>query len=342
MITVGVGIASAAPGDGGEITACYHNTTGAMRAIDDGDECKKNETRLMWSSGSAAALPDGSVVGGPGGVVLDGSLSKDDLGSDSVESDELADDSVGTTQLADDSVKGGLGGVVQDGGITVFDLAVDAVNGSKIEDGTVDTDDLSDGAVTSGKIEDGTVGTGDLRDDAVTSGKIENGTVGTGDLSDDAVTSPKVVNGSITSGDLADGAATTDKLTANLQTATTGLESFTGPGTSTKTVSSATLTTPANHKLLVLGQTQLTCTPCGAGESAVSWQVFEGGTAVSQVYQSVLSSPASATPASVSALVPNTGAAGAHTYELRVTVSNAVGATVTSTNDSLSVIDLGQ
>ena len=106
VISVGVGIATAAPGDGGEITACYQNTTGAMRAIDAGEQCKKNETRLVWSSGSAA-LPDGSVAGGPGGVVLDGSLSKDDLGSDSVESDELADDSVGTDDLADGSVKGG-------------------------------------------------------------------------------------------------------------------------------------------------------------------------------------------------------------------------------------------
>jgi hypothetical protein len=343
VITVGVGIASAAPGDDGEITACYHSTTGAMRAIDAGDQCKKNETRLVWSSGSAAALPDGSVIGGPGGVVADDTLSKDDLGSDSVESDELADDAVGTAELADDSVKGGSGGVVQDGGITVFDLAVDAVNGSKIEDGSVDTDDLSDGAVTSGKIEDGAVGEDDLSDGAVTSGKIEDGAVGEGDLSGDAVTSPKVVNGSITSGDLANGAATTDKLTANAAAGTTGPVDFTTPGSSTKTVSSVIFNASANHKLLVLGQAQLTCTPCGLGEAAdVTWQVFEGGVPVSQEYRSVLSNSAPTTPVSVSALVPSSGSAGAHTYELRATVSSGALQTVTSTNDSLSVIDLGQ
>jgi hypothetical protein len=302
VISVGVGIASATPGDGGQIAACYQNSSGAMRAVDAGELCKKNETRLLWSSGPAA-LAAGSVVGGPGGVVLDGSLSKDDLGSDSVESDELANGSVDTAHLADGAVKGGLGGVVLDGGITVYDLAADSVNGSKIKDGTVGTDDLSD--------------------DAVTTGKIENGAIGTGDL--------------------ANGAATTDKLTANLQGATGGPVSFTSPGVETKPVSSATLTTSPNHKLLVLGQTQLTCTPCGAADSvSVKWQVFEGGTPVGQEYQSVLSSTAATTPANVSALIPNSGAAGAHTYQLRVTVSNGFATTVTSTNDSLSVVDLGQ
>jgi hypothetical protein len=283
VISVGVGVATAAPGDGGEIAACYQSTTGAMRAVDAGEQCKQNETRLVWSSGPAAALPDGSVVGGPGGVVLDDSLTKDDLGSDSVESSELADDSVDTAHLADDSVKGGSGGVVQDGGITVFDLAVDSVNGSKIEDGTVGTDDLADGAVT------------------------------------------------------------TDKRTANAATGTTGNVVFTTPGPETRTVGSATLTAPANHKVLITGQTQLTCTPCGTGETAnVTWQVFEGAVPVSQEYQAVLSSSARTTPISVSALIPNSGAAGAHVYELRATVSSSAVETVTSTNDALSAIDLGQ
>jgi hypothetical protein len=281
VISVGVGVATAAPGDGGEIAACYQNTTGAMRAVDAGEQCKQNETRLVWSSGSAADLPDGSVTGGPGGVVEDDSLTKDDLGSDSVESDELADDSVGTAELADDSVKGGSGGVVQDGGITVFDLAVDSVNGSKIADGTVGTDDL------------------------------------------------------------ADGAATADKLKANFQTGITQIVDLTTP--TTRTVNSATLTTSANHTLMVLGQAQLVCSTCAPGDSvSATWQVFEGAVPVSGEYEAILSTTNPTAPASVSTIIPDSGSAGAHTYDLRVTVSSPGTETVTFRSDTLSVVDLGQ
>ena len=303
VISVGVGIASAAPGDGGEIAACYLNTTGAMRAVDAGEQCKKSETRLVWSAGSAA-LPDDSVIGGPGGAVKDGSLSKEDLGSGSVESDELANGSVGTDDLADGSVKGGLGGVVLDGGISFYDLAADSVDGSKIEDGTVDTDDLSD--------------------DAVTTGKIENGAVGTGDL--------------------ANGAATTDKLTANLQSSFGDAQSFTTPATFlTEKVSRATLATSPNHRLLVLGQTQLTCSGCGPGERVdVAWQVYQDDAPVGEQYRAVLTEAAFTTPATVSAVIPSSGAAGAHEYSLRVTVNSIDDTTVNATNGSTSVIDLGQ
>ena len=69
-LVIGVGVATAAPGDGGQITACYQKSTGALNAIDPaaGQQCTKSEAQLQWSTESGS-LEDGSVEGGEGGVV---------------------------------------------------------------------------------------------------------------------------------------------------------------------------------------------------------------------------------------------------------------------------------
>ena len=276
-LVVGVGVASAAPGDGGEVTACYHKTSGALRVIDPGagQQCSKSEAELAWPS-VAAALAAGSVTGGPGGVVTDDSLTKDDLGPNSVEASELAD---------------------------------------------------------------GSVDTGALGADAVTAAKVLNGEIGTDELAGDAVTSGKIDDGTIASGDLADGSVTTEKVTANL---TTSVAPLTSPGGTdfTRTVTSFGHETTAGHKLLVMGQVQLTCT-CGETDTiTVRWQVFDDDVPVSQEYRSVLTRDSPTTPGTVSALIPSANA-GLRTYQLKVTTASA-GDPVTATNDQLAVIDLGR
>ncbi len=383
-LVIGVGVATATPGSGGQITACYQKSTGAMRVIDTdaGQQCTKSEAPLTWSTGSSA-LPPGSVSGGPGGVVVDDSLTKDDLAPDSVESSELANGAVdtgalgadavtsakilngevGTDELAGDAVTSGK---IKDGEVGTGDLAGDAVTSGKIKDGEVGTDDLGTGAVTTGalgadavtaaKILNGEVGTDDLAGDAVTSGKIKDGEVGTGDLAGDAVTSGKIKDGEVGTGDLGtgavgtdelgDGAVTSDKVTPNYVNWTNGVR-VSLPGPTLTAGGPATLNVGSNHKLLISAQSQLTCTTCtGGDEVALRWQVVEDLGAgvegpVSFTYESKVTTPSPTTPVSVSAVIPASGASGAHTYKLKVYyVPN--GETVTSTNETLSVIDLGR
>ena len=382
-LVIGVGVATAAPGSGGQITACYQKSTGAMRVIDTdaGQQCTKSEAPLTWSTGSSS-LPPGSVSGGPGGVVLDESLTKDDLAPNSVESSELANGAVDTGALGADAVtaakilNGEVGtddlagdavtsGKIKDGEVGTGDLAGDAVTSGKIKDGEVDTDDLGTGAVgtgalgadavTAAKILNGEVGTDDLAGDAVTSGKIKDGEVGTGDLAGDAVTSGKIKDGEVGTDDLGtgavgtdelgDGAVTSDKVTPNFVYATNGsLLPLAGP---TLTAGSATLSVGSNHKLLITAQSQLTCTTCtGGDEVALRWQVVEDIGAgvdapVGLTYESEVTALSPTTPISVSAVIPASGASGAHTYKLMVSTVIA-GETVTSSNETLSVIDLGR
>ena len=333
-LVIGVGVATAAPGSGGQITACYQKSTGAMRVIDTdaGQQCTKSEAPLTWSTGFSS-LPPGSVSGGPGGVVVDESLTKDDLAPNSVESSELADGAVDTGALGSDAVTSAK---ILNGEVGTDDLAGDAVTSGKIKDGEVGTGDLAGDAVTSGKIKDGEVGTGDLAGDAVTSGKIKDGEVGTGDLG----------AGAVGTDELGDGAVTSDKVTPNFVYATNGaLLSLSGP---TLTAGSATLNVGSNHKLLITAQSQLRCTTCTdfGDQVALRWQVVEDIGAgvddpVSLTYESKLTQLSPTTPISVSAVIPASGASGAHTYKLMVSTVIA-GETVTSSNETLSVIDLGR
>ena len=417
---IGVGVAAATPGSGGTITACYSKSSGALRVIENsGERCKWYESKLVWSTGSGG-LRDGSVVGGPGGVVADNTLTRHDLAPNSVESSELADGSVdtgalganavtaakilngeiGTDELADDAVTSGK---IDDGAVGTGDLADDAVTSGKILDGEVGTGDLAGDAVTSGKILDGEVGTGDLAGDAVTSGKILDGEVGTDDLGANAVTAAKILNGevgtdelagnavtsgkildgevgtddlganavtaakilngeigtdelagdAVTSGkikngevgtdDLADGAVTSEKISANAADALVGSPPPLLPGTS-DTGTSATVNTGANHTLMIVGQAQLDCGCAGTDIVTVTWQVFEGATPVSQEYHAKMTSTDTAAVATISEVIGDSGAAGPHTYTLKITHQALGGSTsiVTLTNITLSAVDLGR
>jgi len=331
-LVIGVGVATAAPGSGGQITACYQKSTGAMRVIDTdaGQQCTKSEAPLTWSTGSSS-LPPGSVSGGPGGVVVDETLTKDDLAPDSVESSELANGAVDTGALGADAVTAAK---ILNGEVGTDELAGDAVTSGKIKDGEVGTGDLAGDAVTSEKIKDGEVGTGDLAGDAVMSGKIKDGEVGTNDLG----------TGAVGTDELGDGAVTSDKVTPNFVYSTNGsLLPLSGP---TLTAGSATLNVGSNHKLLITAQSQVTCT-CTGNKVALRWQVVEDLGAgvdepVSFTYESEVTALSPTTPISVSAVIPASGASGAHTYKLMVSYVALTGETVTSSNETLSVIDLGR
>lgn len=296
-LVLGAGIASAATGDADEIAGCYHKTTGSLRVVDSGGACQRSEIAISWSRGSGVPdLADGAVVGGPGGVVLDETLSHDDLEADSVRGSELADAAVDTANLVADSVKGGPGGVIEDDSITGDDLASSAVG----------RDELAPGAVDSAKIDDGAVGTDDL----------------------------------------GGGAITTDKLTATVHSALSGPDTLTGSGGNVDfggVVNNVSVDVGANHKLLLLAQSQLTCTACtNTDPVAVSWRLYESGAPVSEEYDAILTEASPKALASVQALDADTGAPGSHTYELRITARSSSPATVVVSNDSMTALDLGR
>src|SRR3989344_7271071 len=96
-------------------------------------------------------LADGSVVGGVGGVILDGSI----LGAD------LADGIIDSSKLASDFAA------------TPYD---NSVTSAKIAAGAVGTSDIADGAVTGSKIADGTITDGKLAQ-ITTSNKVAGSAV---------------------------------------------------------------------------------------------------------------------------------------------------------------------
>jgi hypothetical protein len=286
-LVLGAGVASAAPGDADEIRGCYHKAIGLLRILDTGETCRRNETAVSWSrGGDAVDLSDGSVAGGPGGVVLDDSLTHEDLGDSSVRASELADAAVDTASLVAGSVKGGPGGVIDDGSITHDDLGSSSVGRDELAPGAVGTDQLSGGAVT------------------------------------------------------------TDKLTAGVAAAQSGPDTFSSVGNNNQfggVVNSLTADVGANHKLLLLAQSQLTCTACLSDDAVeVSWGLYQGGRLVSEEYQATLTSARPDAVASVQALVADTGAAATRTYELRVTASSTFPATVQVSKDSMTALDLGR
>ncbi len=320
-VVLGVGIASAAPGSGGVITACYFKAVGVLRVIDTdaGQKCLKSETKLSWTSGGAVTLPDGSVAGGPGGVVLDESLTKHDLAPDSVEAAELADGAVDAGAMLPGAVSGGPGGTIADGSIGAVDLADGSVGTAKLGDESVVTSKLGDGSVIGDKLADGSV-TGD---------KLGNASI-TGD---------KLVDRTIRHDKLADGAVTPDKLTAGAAMGTGGATIIASGAE--EAVATAITSATTGHKLLVLGQAQVTCWCSGlVGGPTVRWQVFEGSTPVSQAYQTVLNQTSVEAVATVSALTTPT-TTGSHAYELRVSVADDPSSTVTVSKGSLTVVDLG-
>jgi hypothetical protein len=355
---LGFGVASAAPGDGDEVAGCYHKNSGALRVVDSGERCGKNEVPISWSKDAGSpTLADGSVQGGPGGVVLDGSLTGHDLGEDSVGGSELANAAVDTANLVTGAVRGGPGGVVLDESLTRDDLGEDSVGGSELGDAAVATANLVAGAVRGGPggvVEDGSltrddlaassVGRDQLAAGSVGSGQIEDGSVRRDDIADGAVNGAKIDNGSVGTSDLGAGAVTTDKLTAGVASATSGPDVLDGTdGPTGVVVNSVTTDLGPNHKLLLLAQNQLRCNACtGLGDLVpVTWRLYEGNTPVSEEYETVLTATSPAAVASVQALLPDTGAPGPHTYDLRMR-ADTTATTVAVTGDSLTALDIGR
>ena len=134
--------------DQDQITACV-GPSGVLRVIDydAGEQCKGNETQLQWSAG-ALALEDGSVVGGPGGVV--------------------ADNTIDNWDIEDGSVQGGYGGDVADETIDSSDIKNESITHNELMSRTPD----GLGAVTANKISNYAVTEMAISDGAVTEDKL--------------------------------------------------------------------------------------------------------------------------------------------------------------------------
>lgn len=103
-----------------------------------------------------AQIAAGAVDGGNAGEIADGSLTTDDLGTDSVSADELNATGVETEleaeldlpqlqgqitdgQIADSAVDGGTGGEIEDNTITAADLGVNSVGASELDENNVES-----------------------------------------------------------------------------------------------------------------------------------------------------------------------------------------------------------
>lgn len=84
-------------------------------------------------------LAAGSVQGGFEGVILDGSITADDLAEGSVQAPQIQSGAVGTEKLANSSV-------------TSIKLADNAVAGNHVQDGSLTGVDIADGSVRPGNI----------------------------------------------------------------------------------------------------------------------------------------------------------------------------------------------
>ena len=142
----------------------------------------------------------------PGGAILSGSISSNELGAGSVISSVLADNAVTSSKIDSNAV-------------TSPKISSGAVTNGKIATGAVQTGNLADGAVSGVKIQDLAVSTGKLTDGAVQSTKLATGAVTTGKISSQAVTGSKIADGAVDTTQLAAGAIATEHLAANAVTA---------------------------------------------------------------------------------------------------------------------------
>jgi hypothetical protein len=155
--------------------------------------------RIDWGPNSSSDLPDNFVSGGPGGSIVDLSITDADLADRSITSIKIADGTVATADLANSSVSSAK---IADGTIATADLASASVTSDKIANATIVTADLANACVTSAQIADGAVGTADLANSSVTSAKIADGTVATSDLANASVTGTKIAARSVTNDNL--------------------------------------------------------------------------------------------------------------------------------------------
>lgn len=224
------------------------------------------------------------------------------------------------------------------------------IDGTKIADGTITAADLA-GTYTD---HDSSPATPDQQTvvGAVTGEKIADSTIEARDLADGAVTSLKIADGTVDTADLKAGAVRADKVTANVVFAgvSAGAPITTaaaGTGVAGDVVSTTFTPDGADHKLLLLGQVQLSCTACGptvGNTITLKWQLFEGATALSQEYSSIIRATDPHVIATVSHVVTGPNPATARTYSLKVTSSSTPDAvtTVTPTSGTITVLDLGR
>ncbi len=158
--------------------------------IDDGTV---NSDDLAPNSVTTSKIVDGSVNAADIAAnavqsthILDGIISSADLGTDAVSFDEIAANAIGSSEIATNAVVGGLGGDISDGTVTADDLAANSVTSSEIADGGITAADMGFGSVVGGN-----------------GGTIDDATVNSDDLAPNSVTTSKIVDGSVNAGDIA-------------------------------------------------------------------------------------------------------------------------------------------
>ena len=145
-----------------------------------------------------------------GSLIVDNSITANELGPNSVGASELANGSVDTDAL-------------QTSAVSSDKLGASSVTQSKISRGAVGRDELENLSCTTEKIGNSAISTVKLQSNSVTQEKLaadlpggilENGAIDTNQLADDAVTEAKIQDGSITTDKLATDAVTDVKISS--------------------------------------------------------------------------------------------------------------------------------
>jgi uncharacterized protein YjbI with pentapeptide repeats len=337
IVAFGAGLAYAAiPGTNAVINGCYEKRTGLLRVIDTeppaSKKCTQWETPITWTQQYVAG--EGLTLAGNVFSVADGSLKAADFSTvdeEGLTSDNIKNESLSGTDLENGTVTDG---DVQDGSLT----------GTDLENDTVATTDVANESLTGIDLANESLTGIDLENESLTGTDLENGSVATSDIQNESLEGTDIKDKSLSGDELANGSVATAALQANAASNEVDFsEHRVSPNDQPTTVASATITiptagsSPADHRLLVIGQAMVDC--CANGR--VEWQLYigalPGGPPLGQrPYEARFNGTFIM---SVSRLL--TFPAGEHTIALKVTNRSASGESIDVEQGSLSVIDLG-
>jgi len=335
VVVFGAGLAYAAiPGADAMINGCYEKRTGLLRVIDAeaGKKCTQWETPISWSRQYLAG--EGLTLTGNVFSVADGSLKAADFSTvdeEGLTSDNIKNESLSGADLENDTVMTG-------------DVKDESLSGEDLENNSVATTDVENESLTGIDLENDSVATSDIANESLTGTDLENGSVATSDIENESLSGTDIKDKSLSGDELANGSVATAALHANAASNEVDFSEYrVPPNNPPTTVASATIiiptegSSPADHRLLVIGQALVDC--CVNGR--VEWQLYLGaGSGGPPFGQRPYEARFDGTfIMSVSRLL--TVPAGEHTIALKVTNRSAPGELIDVEQASLSVIDLG-
>ena len=144
--------------------------------------------------------------------IVAGSITADELASNSITAAKITSGAVSADKLAANSVTAAK---IVSGSITADELASNSVTAAKIVSGVISADKLAANSVTATKITSGAVSADKIASNSITTAKIVSGVVSADKLAANSVTASKIIAGAVSADKIAANAITADKVAAN-------------------------------------------------------------------------------------------------------------------------------